>query len=681
MIRPLKEWWYRRKLDSRDPQTRCRAIRGLAAAGGSAVVPKLLPLLLDSDPPTRQATQQALSVADPRWQHSAEARRYACGLVERMAKPSQPNRAVLVEALRSIGVVPEVLHLLASPEASLRNAARETLDDAVPRWRESAVTRDAVKTFVDQLKRGNEATRGAALEALNCIGGPAVVAGLWECWLSFDRSLYSLVRQYLERLDKDWRRAEGARRIIPDLVTAVRSGSEDRRLYATAALADLQAKEAVPPLVQVLILPSEGIRQAAEAALNAIDPSWPQTGIDDATLQGCVHAVTLPEPTATLARELLVRVQRPTTVGLLLELPVAPNAEPRKAVQATLDQTDPRWASSSAARAALAAFIAAPREPDPFWVVPVIDACRDEEEGSLLQKALRHAFDRQELEFWKAARQAFLAGQSRHSGAWLRLLDENQPPFVRELTTEKLGQPAAGQAEEARAEAAQALIRLLQDPDRFVGYAAVQSLGRGCYLQGVAALEELLRGQDPRGSDGLLRERAARALGDLGDRQVSGLLREMVIHDDWRPAQIAAAQALRRLGEHEANEFLLDLIRQGKAVFLYAYCHDLVEARSAQVSQAIRTKVALDYQAWFDGRARLDFKQLVDEVRDLFPGPGREGRPDVSVIAWTSAVWQRILDAERDPEEFLSRVRDRLGMHEACAVAEMWGIGAFWRKR
>src|SRR5262249_50834857 len=148
----------------------------------------------------------------------------------------------------------------------------------------------------------------------------------------------------------------------------------------------------------------------------------------------------------------------------------------------------------------------------------------------------------------------------------------------------------------------------------------------------------------------------------LSDRHVSSLLREMVIHDEWRPAQIAAAQALRRLADDEANVFLLDLIRQGKAVFLNAYCHDLVEAHAAEVSQAIRTKVALDYQAWSDGRARLDFKQLVDEVCDLFPGAGRAGRPDISVIAWTSAVWQRILDADRDPEELLSRVRARLGM-------------------
>jgi HEAT repeat protein len=701
MFASLKRWWHRRKLRG-DAPARLSAARGLGRVGGSAVLPDLLGLLLDEDPAVRRGAAEAVEAALPDWRRSDAARQAVAAFADRLRQG--PDQARAVDALviaRTPQAYAALWEALLGLDGKLDPLVRAALDRLDPGWRRSdearralpalaAALRDpsdgralaavrllrdlgaaeAAPALVPLLIHASAAVRDEALAALDQIARtPQADAALWEALLRLD-SGFPLVRGALDRLDPGWRRSDEARRALPALAAALRDPSEGRALAAVGLLRDLGAEQAAPALVPLLVHASAAVRDAALAALDELAPSWPRTAVDEAALEAFARALTLGNPLAGRARELLARVGRPESVGHLLRLPVGASQEAAGVVGTTLDQLFPAWPRSPAALGMLRDLLGAERiDRLPFWAARVVQECpADEQHFPLLLRALGLAWGRGDLDLWGLARQAFR--RPGQAAACVRLLQASGPPFVRDVAAEALGQPAIAGPQE-RAGVVQALLAALADPDRFVRYAAAQSLGRGGYREAAPALAAVLQRLLDQRRDGQLREAAARALGELGEPSATAVLCEVVARDDHRPAQIAAAVALRRTAGAEA--FLLEMICRG-ASFLHPYCHDLLAAHADHVPGSVLSRADWDRRAWVSVVERLDFNRLADEFRQT----SRNGT-EINSVALLTTVRQRLFDAGRDLEEFLAHLRRRWGLREARDLADSWGVGGFWR--
>ncbi len=209
------------------------AVEALASAA-QPVVPSLVRALLDSDATVRAEAFKALEAAGPSWRSSEAILAAAPRLLGAKEAPLR-MAAVVAVAPRGEAAVPLLVPLLRDDDSGVREAVLAELDRMGPAWRRSEAARTVVEQLVQVLGgRGSNEAKTAATVMLGAIGDPSATDAL---------------------------------------VRALR-GNRHLAAPAARALGRIGDACALPALIEAMRTTSDGQREAARAALDAIDPNW-----------------------------------------------------------------------------------------------------------------------------------------------------------------------------------------------------------------------------------------------------------------------------------------------------------------------------------------------------------------------------------------------------------------------
>jgi len=195
------------------------------------------------DPAIGEAVEHALDVIDHDWHNTGCALNAVPSLIAALEGRDWERREKRLHAVRVLGrirdsrAVGPLVCCLA--KYGISSEARRALDQVDPNWPRSEAARQAVPDLIAAL------TRGISSEA--------------------DRAL--------NEIDANWPRSEAARQAVPDLIRALEDRDTDTSSHALKTLGRIGDSRAVGPLLR-------GLARAprdAEAALDQVDPNWPET--------------------------------------------------------------------------------------------------------------------------------------------------------------------------------------------------------------------------------------------------------------------------------------------------------------------------------------------------------------------------------------------------------------------
>ena len=520
-----------RQLRSENLNTRATAIGKLGQSGDSRAVEPLAAALLDKDSILREAAAEALGRIDPNWARSEAAKRVGPALVAALRNEDCGMRRAAAEILGKIAdtraVEPLVVALrdteyrvrqvaaetlgrigdsraleplmagLGDHESDVRKAATEALERIDPNWARSRAASRAVPIVLEALNHKNSAVRQTAAAALGKIGDARAVEPLVAALEDSVSDVRREAATELDRIDPDWRRSEAAKRAVPTLLEALKDRA--KQWAAAEVLGSVGDARAVEPLMGVL------------------------------TDQ---HAYT---DARQAAAEALAKIADRRAVGSLVAVLPDKNKHVRQAAAQALDQIDPSWAKSEAAKQAVPTLVAALAYNDSNVQLAAAEALGKIADGRAVEP-LAAALGDEDLHMRQAA------------GAALDRIDANWPKCeAAKRAVPALVAALRHSAEDARKGARSALERI----DR--GWAKSEAAKRAVPTL-VAALK--------RDKDADVRMHAAAVLGEIGDGRALGPLAAAVA-DGYSDVQRAAKEALGNLDDARAVEPLLVMLKGG----------------------------------------------------------------------------------------------------------------------
>lgn len=523
-VRPLLD------LMRQDAWTRPAVIKALGTIGHVEAVPELVAVLEDQNESIRNATIEALFkiVMEPAGRRTGTSRTAMLRPIipveplrrELSARraPNSTYAAHLLGWLARPEALPELVESLNSPEASLRDAATESLlrfgQAAVPLLaqalkrpetviRERSVDllgmigdRSVIPALRDQLTDPQITVRQAALRALGTLGGEEAYAGLLQA--VNDPATRDTALSIFSQLNND--------AVIGDLKSYLQrylyeSKSQNHMRWAAAqALSLLGDEVAVSILLNATRLPDETIRRPAAEAL--------------ARVRGRRAVNVLIE--ALGDRDWLVRQK---AVEALSAIPDS------RVVAALIPMTrDPEWRVRWALASALTRLrdsrlynsLAELAQDKDLWVRRrVMEVCARLDDSRALEIALRGVND---------------PHSSVRVAALLAIRSQRDPLLLPPV------------------------IELSQDPDTEVRYVAARTMAM---VGGAAAIEPL--GPLVHDPSEIVRARVANVLGELGVEDGVPLL-ERLIRDEVHGVRVQAAEGLAHIGTTGAIEALADAL-------------------------------------------------------------------------------------------------------------------------
>lgn len=452
-------WWTLQQLRSKKPATRLAAVAKLAADGSAGAL-ALLEGLLEQDPDANVRMGALQAAATFQLERSLE-------VVLKGLQDSEP--AVRETAARLLGrsgqsqAIPALVTVLQDRSSGVRRQAALALDalgwqpqDELQRLQRSLALGEfqeltsrgaaAVELLIAALKDPQYPKRQLALEALSQTGDARALQPIIAALKDADPHLRVAAAEALGRMRET--------RAVEPLIASLRDKDAHVRAAAAAALGHIGASGAVPALIQGLKDEQWSVRQAAVEAL------------------GRLHADVAVEPLLPLLKDRDKDV-RYTTAQVL------GNLGDQRAVQALVEAlTDVETPVRRAAAAAL-------EQIDPEW--PRTDAAR------------------QAVPALKAAQQ--------HRDYWVRQAATEALARIQAMPVEAAPEPSAVSDTMLlrRRTATELFIELLADPDRDLRLAAASSLGRLGARQAVTPLIAALEDEDVS-----VREAAFQALTKLG---------------------------------------------------------------------------------------------------------------------------------------------------------------------
>jgi HEAT repeat protein len=371
---PAVLWWTLRQAKSDDPETCKKAARALGASSdpralealtalldasradvrraavqalaspAQPAVPSLVRALLDSDGTVRTEAFKALEATGSSWRTS-EATVAAAPRLLGAKEPPLRLAAVVAVARRAEAAVPLLVPLLRDDDKGVREAVLAELDRMGPAWRRSEAARTVVSQLVEMLcGRGSNDTKTAAAVMLGAIGDGAATDALVRA-LRGNRHLAAPAARALGRI--------GDARALPALIEAMRTTSDAQREAARAALdaidphwrSSAAAREALAALQATLCEGDSLMRRTAAAVLQVI--GW-QPPDDDLRLNA---ALATGDPT-------YVRPLGPGVVARLVPLLGDPYQGTDAAALDLLYAAAPAWTAEVHAPAAVPALCA-----------------------------------------------------------------------------------------------------------------------------------------------------------------------------------------------------------------------------------------------------------------------------------------------------------------------------------
>lgn len=397
----------------------------------------------------------------------------------------------------------------------IRQAAAEALGLVNPEIDPGRPRNDAAKLqvpgFITTLGNMDRRLRQTAAEALGQVGDTQTVKPLkdemagWHAWEEWQKknvmdARISVLKQRiadlrdknwevrqataaaLKQIAPDWPRSEAAKREVPGFITALGDENPWVRQAAAKALGQIGDTRAVEPLIVALRDTWGDFRSTVVAALERIDPDWPQS--ETAKRQIPLFITALGDKRNVSARwaaaEVLVQIGAPAMEPLIAALGDR-HFDVCSDVVAALSRIAPDWPRSEAARRQVPMFIAALENED--WRV----------RGATAETLGR-------------------IGDVRAMEPLIAVL-KDKDSWVRRGAAEALGWIGDARAVEP-------LIIALRDEMKNVRQSAAQSLER---ISPAWTQRETAKRQTPdlvatlRDEDTLIRTIAARTLGQIGD--------------------------------------------------------------------------------------------------------------------------------------------------------------------
>jgi len=359
--------------------------------GGTGPLKELVSGLTSRDRALREAAEEGFARADLRQEgavelltaavprHEGRPKRILMDGLGRCGEAAAPAVGVLVVAARfgdrecramaarslgrigpaAGGAVGVLVGLIQAPEQAVRQAAIEALGYVDQDWPRSLPALRALPGLIEQLAVGDPDRMAPALDGLAAMG-PAAEEAV-EPLLSLvaaDVELVAAALVVLDAIAPDWAERDEVRAWIPRLAAMVRA-DDGRSAHAATLLGRLSevGDEALAALIGALAARRADLRDAARAALEALDPDWPEGNaaldavplLEDALRNG--HLLS--------AADALGRIGPDAADALTTLVELLGQADPavREASASALDRIDPDWTVGEAAAAAVSALV------------------------------------------------------------------------------------------------------------------------------------------------------------------------------------------------------------------------------------------------------------------------------------------------------------------------------------
>ncbi len=267
----------------------------------------ILRLLTSGDPPHRKLAFETLNLLNPFWTESEAAQALLADLAADLKSPDALMRTATMEVFAAIAGPESAPTLIDSlvDEGHIRVAAEVALDRIDPEWTQRPEIGPLTRTCIQRLQAPEPTVRFSALETLKRIGSESLAPQIAKALIDENPRIRREASACLEKLAPDWKRNKLAKQAVPIAISALSHANEDVRrdaqrllgeiggrpavkalidqLAATPeaglmkALGSIRDSRAIAPLVSALLHGSSFLHRHAVAALESIDPAWPDS--------------------------------------------------------------------------------------------------------------------------------------------------------------------------------------------------------------------------------------------------------------------------------------------------------------------------------------------------------------------------------------------------------------------
>jgi len=639
--------------------------------------------------------------------------------------------------------IPPAITLLAGPDEAIRNGALDGLTRIDPAWANTATAREAFATLARRLAAAAPRENLAVTaRALALIDPTAAVPNVLLLLVHESPAVREAALKVLEDHSPNWRTSEAASAAFTKFAERLDLAQGGDALIGARALLAINPRQAISPLIGLLVHRDEGVRLGAHQLLRAVAPGWASESASAGIFEELARLAMRDHPAHTVifAARLLMQINPSQAIPVLLALLPGCDAEVFEMVLSELGPPERYPAAEAHPLITRAEEALNPENPDhvrqqavmllaagPGGTSRLIGYCEAARpnptmiarEKAFLTHVLAeiptHVRGIHGLSDLKAClRLAFLL-ECKH--AWDFILSVI-PGLVEELAADPqvrargLDVVAGGDRKPPR-------DRLPEDAAR---EAIIQALeGAGFSTPGYVG--QLLGLAGDEGEDKFVRHAAIMTLGAESPREeLSDLICRLLERETEDLLTAASVEAARRIGERRAVAPMCRLIagyaRQARTRFLVVRCLEAIfdilgteavgetaficednysyaslypyfKRRYDAIGIPTPVKVESGYRSWLEEqRGAMDPAHYVESLVDKIHEARKTGY-DLAVVAATDTVKLRLVDNEISLDHFLMAYHK---LHYKVSVLEpsyiplstrelsaMWGVGGFWR--
>jgi len=295
-----------------------------------------------------------------------------------------------LNALETLGgddAVEALILALGDERDWLRDAIDKTLERINPEWAKTEIAQVVIAGFFTDLSSDDSPLRDAAEAALQRPGDPRAARQLRDAIirrgaegvaLTLERRVElkapppllellvdpvpirrKLAFETLNLINPYWKEDVAAQANATRIAEGLQSPEPGMRECCAEILAALGSKETIPALIGALAMDGF-VRNAAEAALDAIDPDWPQLPEAARVAQTCIERLKTDSPSSRFSALLtLRRIGSEETAPHFAWALIDENPRVRSEASACLERLAPDWKRNKLAKLAVPIAISA----------------------------------------------------------------------------------------------------------------------------------------------------------------------------------------------------------------------------------------------------------------------------------------------------------------------------------
>ncbi|MEM1574213.1 MAG: HEAT repeat domain-containing protein [Candidatus Methanomethylicaceae archaeon] len=262
-------------LEDKSWRTRVGAAFALGEIKDIRAIEPLILALSDENDSVRDEARDALKKIDPKWNEREEAKRAVPKLInvlkdKSISSGTRVGAAFALGEIKDISAFEPLVLALGDENRDVRNAARDALNKIDPKWYEREEVKKYIPEFINALKDKSWKVREGAAFALGEIKDIRAIEPLVLALLDESIGVRSIASDALNKIDPKWYEREEVKKLVPELINALKSKTEGVRIGAAYALGKIKDISAVDPLIQALKDKSLSVRIEAANALGEL---------------------------------------------------------------------------------------------------------------------------------------------------------------------------------------------------------------------------------------------------------------------------------------------------------------------------------------------------------------------------------------------------------------------------